>query len=71
MNSNKQPVGLKLTSMSGEQTHYEVTTMGSTGGKKNYYLIDTVINYIMGINKPIDLSISTYLIVKVLCNLTL
>ena len=26
MNSDKQPAGLKLTSMSGEQTFYEVTT---------------------------------------------
>ena len=38
---SKQPVGLKLTSMSGEQTFYEATITGSTGNKKNYYLIDT------------------------------
>jgi len=34
MNANKQPVGLKLTSMSGEQTVYKVTITGSTGGKR-------------------------------------
>ena len=38
---SKQPAGLKLTSMSGEQTFYEATITGSTGGEKNYYLIDT------------------------------
>ena len=38
---SKQPAGLKLTSMSGEQTYYEATITGSTGGEKNYYLIDT------------------------------
>jgi hypothetical protein len=42
MYSNKQPVGLKLTSGSGEQTLYEATIAGSTGEKKNYYLIDIV-----------------------------
>jgi len=26
--------GLKLTSMSGEQTYYEVTVIGSTGGSR-------------------------------------
>ena len=41
MNLSKQPARLKLTSMSGEQTFNEVTITGSTGGKKNYYLIDT------------------------------
>ena len=46
--------GLKLTSASGKQTFYEAAIYGSTGGKKNLYLIDTAGNYIMGINKPID-----------------
>lgn len=31
---SKQPVGLKLTSMSGEQTLHEATITGSTGGKR-------------------------------------
>jgi len=34
MNSSKQPAGLKLTSMSGEQTFYEATITGSTGAKR-------------------------------------
>ena len=33
--------GLKLTSASGKQTFYEAAIYGSTGGKKNLYLIDT------------------------------
>ena len=41
LNLSKQPAGLKLTSMSGELTLYEATITGSTGVKKNYYLIDT------------------------------
>ena len=53
MNSNKQPAGLKLTSLSGEQTFYEVAT-GVKKKKKNYCLIDTEINYIMGITKLTD-----------------
>ena len=40
-NLSKQPAGLKLTSMSGEQTFYEATELGSTRRNKNYYLIDT------------------------------
>ncbi|MGN0328148.1 MAG: hypothetical protein ACI4D4_04120 [Lachnospira sp.] len=31
MNLSKQPAGLKLTSMSGEQTFLEATISGSTG----------------------------------------
>jgi len=31
MHLSKQPAGLKLTSMSGEQTFYEATVTGSTG----------------------------------------
>jgi hypothetical protein len=34
MNLSKQPAGLKLTSMSGEQTFYEATITGSTGEKR-------------------------------------
>ena len=34
MNLSKQPAGLKLTSMSGEQTSYEATNTGSTGEKR-------------------------------------
>jgi len=34
MNLSKQPAGLKLTSMSGEQTLYEATITGSTGEKR-------------------------------------
>jgi hypothetical protein len=34
MNLSKQPAGLKLTSMSGEQTYYEVTNTGSTGDER-------------------------------------
>jgi hypothetical protein len=34
MNLSKQPAGLKLTSMSGEQTKYEATNTGSTGEKE-------------------------------------
>ena len=46
---SKQPAGLKLTSMSGEQTLYEATITGSTGREKNYYLIDTgtIISWIL------------------------
>jgi len=52
-NSGKQPAGLKLTSGSGEQAHYEVPLLANRR-KKNLYLIDTVGNYIMGFIKPID-----------------
>jgi len=31
---SKQPAGLKLTSGSGEQTRFEATMIGSTGGKR-------------------------------------
>jgi len=31
---SKQPVGLKLTSGLGEQTHIEATMTGSTGGER-------------------------------------
>jgi len=31
---SKQPVGLKLTSMSGEQTFHEATNPGSTRGER-------------------------------------
>jgi len=34
MHLSKQPAGLKLTSMSGEQTFNEATITGSTGGKR-------------------------------------
>ena len=51
--SNKQPAGLKLTSMSGRQTFYEVP-LRANRGKRSLYLIDTKANYIMDINKPID-----------------
>jgi len=34
MNLSKQPAGLKLTSMSGEQTFCEATITGSTGVKR-------------------------------------
>jgi hypothetical protein len=34
MNLSKQPAGLKLTSMSGEQTFYEATNAGSTGEQR-------------------------------------
>ena len=32
--------GLKLTSVSGELTNYEVAVSGSTGGQRTIYLID-------------------------------
>lgn len=32
--SDKQPAGLKLTSVSGEQTYYEATIAGSTEGNR-------------------------------------
>jgi len=32
--SDKQPAGLQLTSMSGEQTIFEATITGSTGEKR-------------------------------------
>jgi len=31
---SKQPAGLKLTFGSGEQTHFEATMTGSTGGER-------------------------------------
>ena len=42
LNLSKQPAGLKLTSMSGEQTFNEATIYWFDRRNKNYYLIDTM-----------------------------
>ena len=53
MNSNKQLVGLKLTSVPGELTTYEVTIKAQQGEKE--LLPDWLkVNNIMSITKPID-----------------
>ena len=65
MNLSKQPAGLKLTSMSGEQTFYEAATY-VTQQETTELLPDWHWdNYIMGLTKPVEQYLFSNLLTKI------